>query len=514
MESSNQPKLSQLEISLTHLYSLATGLFLGGLPFLSIHSSSITVFTVSIYAFSIVFAALVFISKHTRTYLAFLLGFSACLIVYYTLSKEAHSLTLTFLYLFYILSTLFFSNKSFSTQNDTKKLLEESRNTTRKVKRDKERLIFLNKEKSRFIANASHDLKQPLHALGLYLDAINKKTKKQERAEIIEKSNNTLKTLDNLFSSLLDMSNIDSGEISPSPLHVELYKLLNNIQTELTNSATENKIELTTRVHPELIAFCDPILLSRCLKNIISNSISLSKGSSIQVTASTQKNNIQLSISDNGKGISEEEQKSILEGVAHTNNMDESAGSRIGLNIAKKLLNLQEHSFKIESINGKGTTFRINIPFGNHEYVADLLHNPNKVNRVTFKKSILVIEDNPEILEATGLLFKQWKQEVFLCTSVTGALDIINSGFSPEIIVSDYKLKDNSTGADVIEALRHKLTQKTQIIFISGEVLPQKIKEIRSHGYPLIHKPLRPATLESILTRLHDNPEYGCLVEK
>jgi CheY-like chemotaxis protein len=400
-------------------------------------------------------------------------------------------------------------------QNAADSLLNRNAKLIKKLIDEKENAERSSKEKTRFIANASHDLRQPLHALGLYLDSLDNNKSEEDKTIILKKSKQSLKSLDNLFSSLLDISNIDAGAITIAPLHFKLSQLFEEVTDHIKGTANEKGIRLKVEVDNELSAFCDPVLSGRCLRNIAINAIHHSECSEITLIASTEKNNIIISISDNGKGIASENLDLIFEEFQQLDNphRDRMKGLGLGLTIVKRLLKLQGHKLEVESEVGFGTTFKVSLPYGNSTYISNIRYNANKLKKLRVKKSILVIDDEQQILDGMGLLLNDWQQNVSLAGSIDDAIESVKEGFSPEIIISDYRLQNNTTGADAIRAIKSLINENTQIVFISGETEPQKISEIRNHGYPLIHKPVMGAALRSILSRLHNNPEDGRLIQ-
>ena len=502
--------------SLMSVYTIGAGTAWGISPYVlepeTIHE---LVFT-TIYACGLIAAAVVSLSGKMRDFLLFSGSIAFFMVSFHLSSDYQHSDTSGYLFIFYFLITCFFARNVGIMQNEADQLLQKNTKLIDKLIEEKDNAERSNKEKTRFIANASHDLRQPLHALGLYLDSLDSDKSIDEKADILKKSKQSLKSLDDLFSSLLDISNIDAGVITISPLHFKLSHLLDEIIEQVKGAANEKQIELNIETDEEMCAFCDPVLSGRCLRNIIINAIQHADCSEIMITTIPLEDEIMIRIRDNGKGIAEENLSIIFEEFQQLNNpqRDRKKGLGLGLTIVKRLLSLQGHEFGIDSSLGVGTTFKIYIPYGNNTYISDIRYKASKVEQLSFEKSILIIDDEKQILDGMGFLLSDWKQDVALAASIDEAVDSVKSEFDPNIIISDYRLQNNATGADAINALIPFIKKNTQIVFISGETDPQKINEIRKHGYPLIHKPVMGPPLRSLLIRLDNNPDQGRIIEK
>lgn len=501
--------------ALMNLYTIGAGTAWGISPYIFQPETGHELVFTTLYSCGLIAAAVVSLSSNMRDFTLFSGCIAIFMVSFHITSDYQHSNISGLLFSIYFLVTLFFARNVSLMHNAADSLLNKNKNLINRLIDEKENAERSNKEKTRFIANASHDLRQPLHALSLYLDSLDNNKSKEDQAEIIKKSKRSLKSLDDLFSSLLDISNIDAGAITIAPLHFKLAQLFNEISDQTKVAANEKKIELNINVDDEICVLCDPVLSARCLRNIVINAIRHSECSTINLSAEAKKNHVVIKIEDNGKGIVEENLDIIFEEFQQLDNphRDRMKGLGLGLTIVKRLLDLQNHHLKVESTLNQGTTFKIYLPYGDSTNTCNIRYDAEQVKKLTFKKSILIIDDEQQVLDGMKLLLNDWKQTISLAGSVNSAIENIQKGFSPDIIISDYRLQNNKTGADAINAIKSFISENTQIVFISGETEPQKITEIRTHGYPLIHKPVMGAALRSILTRLHNNPDHGRLIQ-
>ena len=504
-------KVAEQWENLLWIYSLGAGFTWGLSPYVfEINTTHELIFS-ALYTAGLIAASIVSLSASIRDYLFFSGSISICMIIYHINSDYPYSNFTAFLFFLFFLCSLYFARNLMLLQLSSKDLIEKNVELINKLVIEKDNAERSNKEKTHFIANASHDLRQPLHALGLYLDSLDTERSEQERKEVLKKSKNSLKSLDDLFSSLLDISNIDAGAITFTPLHFRVSQLFEQIIDQIKGGASEKNIKITTQVDSAQIVFCDPVLTARCLRNVAINAIKHSECDEIKIECNSLEKNIEISVSDNGKGIPEECLGKVFEEFQQLDNpsRDRQKGLGLGLTIVKRLFKLQEHSFELTSKLDSGTRFSFQLPYGNKSYISNILYREKNERKINFEKSILVIDDEQQVLDGMRIILNDWKQNVRVTNSIEQAISAIEKGFKPDIIISDYRLQNNKTGADAVQQMHNNLSKQTQIVFITGETEPKKIKEIRSYGYPLIHKPIMGAGLKSILIRLHKNPALG-----
>ena len=498
---------------LIHIYTIGAGLTWGISAFIFQPTTTHELVLSALYSCGLIAAAVVSLSIRMQDYLLFTSSIAICMISYHFMSDYPYSNLTALLFFIYFVSSTFFARNVNVLQNASNNLIKKNIELIDKLTIEKENAERSNKEKTHFIANASHDLRQPLHALGLYLDSLGSERSQEERQQVLKKSKSSLKSLDDLFSSLLDISNIDAGAITIAPLHFRVSQLFEQIMEQVKGSASEKNIIIESDATRDQIVFCDPVLAARCLRNVVINAIKHSECSTIHLKSESLDNHILICVCDNGKGIPEKDINIVFEEFEQLDNpnRDRQKGLGLGLTIVKRLFELQDHSFELKSGKGLGTEFYFTLPYGNARFVNNILYHEKRTQKIEFKKSILVIDDEQQVLDGMGIILNDWQQNTWLANSIEQAAKALNDGFQPDVIISDYRLENNTTGAEAIAEIKNKLASHTQIVFITGETEPTKIKEIRSHGYPLIHKPIMGAGLKSILMRLNNSPELGQL---
>ena len=496
---------------LMSIYTIGAGITWGLSPYVFHPSGTHELIFSALYATGLIAASIVSLSGSIRDFVYFSGAISICMVTYHVSSDYPYSNYTGFLFFLFFLCSFYFSRNVMLLQKSSRDLIDKNIDLINKLVIEKENAERSNKEKTHFIANASHDLRQPLHALGLYLDSLGNEGSKEKKKQVLEKSKSSLKSLDDLFSSLLDISNIDAGAITIAPLHFRVNQLFEQILDQIKGNANEKNIHIETQVYTDQIVFCDPLLTARCLRNVAINAIKHADCTELKIQCTALKNAIQISIIDNGKGIAEENLGKIFQEFEQLDNpnRDRQKGLGLGLTIVKRLLELQGYPFRMTSSIGNGTTFSFKLPLGSEQYVSNIIYREKNERKIDFIKSILVIDDEQQVLDGMNLILRDWQQNICIANSAKQAINFVDKGFMPDIIISDYRLQNNQTGADVINHILDQLPKHTQIVFITGETEPSKIKEVRSHGYPLIHKPIMGAGLKSMLIRLHNNPTIG-----
>ncbi|MGH1540766.1 MAG: ATP-binding protein [Arenicella sp.] len=500
------------------IYSLINGIFWGIMPFI-FEVNAFELMIITMLACGLISGAIPSLSPHMPAYFAFSFTITAMFAGYFFSLIDVGSNTLAIALTLYMLVTLYSahtSNSSFKSslqiryQNIT--LIKQLKGQALALTEERNNAERANVEKSRFLAAASHDLRQPLHSLGLFLGAMESHLENPTAIDLLGKSNKSLQSLEDLFSSLLDISKLDAGAIDILPIHFNISSVIQNIEDQLEGIASKQQI--TLRIIPtDHTVFGDPILITRCLFNLIINAVQHSDCTEIVVRCSQVDHDIEINVSDNGKGIPNVEINNIFNEFHQLNNpeRDRRKGLGLGLTIVKRLCELQNHDLKLSSKVNEGTDFSVTVPSGKAELITDIQQQHNRNTDIKEARQILVIDDEEHVLDGIKIVLDQWKQSVQCATTIDAAIEVLNEGFQPEVIISDYRLQDNKTGTDAIHAITPLLNTTAQIIFITGDTSPERIIEARQSGYPLIHKPLQPVMLKMILNRLSDNPDLGRL---
>jgi signal transduction histidine kinase/CheY-like chemotaxis protein len=386
--------------------------------------------------------------------------------------------------------------------NSMARRLEESYTTLeRKVEERTRQLEIANLAKSRFLAAASHDLRQPLHALGLFVGQLQGRVRADERKRIVTRIETALSAMNELFNALLDISKLDAGGMNPKVTEFPVAHLLKKVEATFSDVARENGNLL--RVVPCGLWICsDFILLQRIVFNLVSNAIRYAPRGRVVVGCRKKDNELCIEVWDTGPGIPDDQHKNIFGEFYRLGDPDRDrrAGLGLGLAIVDRLCRLLNHPINLRSTVGKGSCFSVTLPIVGAR--KDVTRPPTPIReRLEFSshKLVLVIDDDPLVLEGMGGLFRSWGCHVVTADTNDTALAAL-AGFNnaPALIVSDYHLPSGKTGIETIEQLRVALASKIPAFLISGDTNPESLREAQAKGFHLLHKPVEPMALRAM----------------
>jgi signal transduction histidine kinase/DNA-binding NarL/FixJ family response regulator len=372
-----------------------------------------------------------------------------------------------------------------------------------------QQLAETNLAKSRFLAAASHDLRQPLHALNWFVAQLRNEKDPAEKARVIARIDTAVAAMNELFNALLDMSKLDAGVLAPNISEFPIDRLLKRIEMTFTAAAREKDLRLRV-VSSNAWIRSDFILLERILLNLASNAIRYTATGGIVIGCRRRGGQLRIEVWDSGIGIPEDQQRNIF-GEFHqlsTANRDRRGGLGLGLAIVERLCRLLDHPIELTSIPGKGSRFVISIPLTAPFKAAD--HPPPAAVDQTIGKSVVVIDDDALVLDGMRGVLKSWGCNVVTASTDDAAIEALSQRSQvPDIIISDYRLGVGKTGFDVIARIRRTFGAPIPAFLISGDTAPERLREASASGYYLLHKPVLPITLRSVVSQLLKDHEDG-----
>ncbi|MFA6121707.1 MAG: ATP-binding protein [Sideroxydans sp.] len=390
-----------------------------------------------------------------------------------------------------------------SIQRDT--LQQRIDEATQEMRVKKEEAEKANFDKTRFLAAASHDLRQPMHAMGLFMGELSNRIDTPEQRQIVAKVEESVEAMSGLLDSLLDISKLDAGVIVPQAQEFAVDALLHRLAQDFAPMAL--KRDITFKVHAiEATVMSDPILLERILINLISNAIRyVPQHGTVLVACRKCGEHVRIEVRDNGLGIPAEEQQNIFKEFVQLSNKarDRSKGLGLGLAIVDRLSKLLEHPITLRSAPQRGSTFAIEVPRvpNVHELLAEE-HAVRPESRTTSTEfadlRVLVVDDDELVRNGTAGMLSSWGCQ----TQEAGSLEEVrqlSTHMHFDLVVCDYRLPDG----DGLEAADHIVSHcafKPAFILISGDTSPEVLQKVAAKGYHLLHKPVRPAKLRSVLS--------------
>lgn len=353
-----------------------------------------------------------------------------------------------------------------------------------------------NKRKTRFLASASHDLRQPVHALELFSATLADEKITPRGHETLGYMKNCITSLNELLSSLLDISCLDAGIVKPSFEHIDMYSLLNRVANNVKGQAENKGLKLKVYGKPVWVN-SDSVLLENIIRNLLNNAIKYTHKGGVLIACRSRKNTVSVEIWDTGIGIPKNELDNIFEEFYQINNdeRDRSRGLGLGLSIVMREISILDHALFLESREGQGTRVKMSLErvYPEHFNIQQAVAI-NPYDRLANKK-VLVVDDEKSILTATQILISKWGCRVEIAGNYDEASAICEH-FIPDVIISDFRLKEHCTGIDLIQQIRLQLHHKIPAILITGDTAPDRLQQAKASELMLLHKPVKPAKLK------------------
>jgi signal transduction histidine kinase/CheY-like chemotaxis protein len=382
---------------------------------------------------------------------------------------------------------------------------------------EKERAITDSLDKSRFLAAASHDLRQPLHALSLFVWELGATVNTLQQRKLVGLIEESVQAMSGLLDSLLDLSKLDAGLVRPSIEPVDIRNLLIRMQQEYVPLAAAQGIGM--RIHfLDATVESDPILLERILRNLLSNAIRYTpRGGRILLACRRRGQQLRIEVRDNGIGIPQDKQQEMFREFVQLGNSERSRdkGLGLGLSIVQRLCRLMNLQLDLRSAPGRGSVFAISVPLAQAalevaaEPTAVVMQDDSGSAEAMSAARLLVVEDDPLVQASTQRLLASWGYEVHLAGSLQQAREQL-SRRAFDLLVCDHRLPDGN-GLEVLRMAEEICDERPASILISGDTAPDLLKQAQAADYHLLHKPVNPAKLHSLVLFLLKQERSGNL---
>lgn len=376
--------------------------------------------------------------------------------------------------------------------------------------KEKSQAETLAESRKRFLASASHDLRQPLQAMNLFLSALKPFLKEPDSKILFTKMEASTVSMNELLSRILDISKLDSDTLEVSNRTFTINTLLEALQHEFQDQADQHQLGFQVQQCPALasnhiLVTSDALLLHRILSNLLANAINYTGTGSVSLDCSLINHRVVIDVIDTGVGIPLSQQPFIFDEFYQIANpeRDRKKGLGLGLSIVKRLCDILDVEFGFESRPGEGSRFTISLQQELNR-AEDKGLDTSELSWIADNRSVIIIDDDESVLDGLATLFLHWQFKVVTAQSGQQACQRLQQqDFNPGLIVSDYRLINGETGIDAIATVREHLKQDSiPAIIISGDTAPERLSEVAQSGYLLLHKPVKPAFLRSAVQRL------------
>ena len=351
--------------------------------------------------------------------------------------------------------------------------------------------------KTKFLAAASHDLRQPLQALNLFVFALAGKEQNPEKKEIISLIRNSLDSLKELLNTLLDISKLEAGVVHPQVRDFQIASVIDKISAEMAPVAWKHNLEIKS-ISSSANVHSDPLLIEAILRNLVDNAIKYAGGGRVIIGCRHSGDKIKVEVWDSGTGIADDQKDLIFNDFYQIDNeaRQRSQGLGLGLSIVRRLAMLLGHELGFSSTIGKGTGFWLVIPLAKESIapIEDAIThgaiNGNMENIAIVENDESVISGLVAVLSGSG-----YKTHVLNKLDEASIRQDLQENIIPDLVIADYRLDSGTTGDDAITKIRNALGKEIPAIIITGDTDPQRLREAKKSGFDILHKPIKPEDL-------------------
>lgn len=367
--------------------------------------------------------------------------------------------------------------------------------------------------KSRFLAAASHDLRQPLQTLALLQGLLAKNVESKKSKNLVGRLDQTLVAMTGMLNSLLDINQIEAGTVKVGKMDFQLAELLARLHDEFSYQAQSQKLKLHL-ASCHVMVHSDARLLEQMLRNLITNALKYTKTGKILLGCRRHKTSLTIEVWDTGIGIPEAEVQTIFEEFYQLDNAahERSRGLGLGLSIVKRLGTLLDHKITVRSKPNKGSVFAIEVQLASGETKSSnkadqVIKISSDLETAKLKGTILVVEDDPEVRDLLELLLTSEGHTVVTAQDGATALDMADKkSIQPDIILSDYNLPNAMNGIEVTTKLRKKFKKRIPVIILTGDISTETLRKISAHDCVQLNKPVKVKEMTQVIQRLLSTP--------
>ncbi|MGA8901728.1 chemotaxis protein CheB [Bradyrhizobium sp.] len=390
--------------------------------------------------------------------------------------------------------------------------ITERRHTADALETAEREAQLANVAKSRFLAAASHDLRQPLQALCLMRGALDRRIRddrKEEALELVARLDETAAAMSGMLNALLDINQLEAGTVHAEMVSFPIADLLGRLKDEFTYHAQAQNLALRV-VQCGLSTYSDPRLLEQMIRNLLSNALKYTTRGKVLLGCRRRKDVLSIEIWDTGVGIPNEELQTIFDEYHQIDNAarERSRGLGLGLSIVQRLADLLSHRVRVRSQPGKGSVFAIDIMLPLSSAAVHVKDRQPAIDETIAEEvqrtgAVLIIEDDPEVRKLLDLLLKDHGCHTATAPDGIAALDLVARGkIRPDLILADYNLPKGLDGLQVVDKLRAQLHRRIPVIVLTGDISTSTLRDIARHDCVQLNKPVRLKELNQVVQRL------------
>ena len=388
----------------------------------------------------------------------------------------------------------------------------EERQAKRALAYAKEEAEQANQSKSKFLAAASHDIRQPLQSIILFANALERHVTDADGKAKLANLELGLDTLKVLLDALLDISRMESGAIDISIEDIPFNHFLEQIEAAYQPVATGRGLSFSVYATRELVVRSDRLLLGRMIRNIVENALRFTDEGGVEIVCAARSGKVLLKIKDTGIGIPKDHISRIWDEFHQVGNAERNRTQGIGLGLAivRRLSGLLHHHIEITSEVGRGSTFSIELPLGSEarEHCLAAPVAENVAVHLGTGRLALVVDDDAIVLMGLRAMLKEWDFDVLTTASTDQMLDLLSrQSREPDLIIADYHLRQGKFGTEAIARIREHCGKNIPGVILTGETGAECQQDAEAHKLDIIYKPVTPRQLTRVVDKLLSSAE-------
>jgi len=358
--------------------------------------------------------------------------------------------------------------------------------------------------KDKYLAAASHDLLQPLNAAQLMISALQDSQLPAQESRMVHQVHRALEGAEELLEDLLDISKLDQQAMLPDLAPVNLEELLRGLGEEFEAVAANAGLEFRLRVRPAIVR-TDPRMLTRIVRNLLSNAFRYTRTGGVVLAFRKKREQLRIEVWDTGVGIEQSKLREIFTEFHQL--LPQGTGGRqgvgLGLAIVERMCRILGYQVDVTSRPGRGSRFMVTLAGEEAEMMpaASTPAGPLAAVSEGFGNArVLVIDNEPAVLESMGLLLERWGCQVVTVASEAEALAMLDDDHEPDVILADFHLNDGLTGCEAINVIRRRLGHEVPAAIVTADRSDETRRLMRSRHLPILNKPVKPNRLRALLS--------------
>lgn len=382
------------------------------------------------------------------------------------------------------------------------RLEQESQQLATLHKAEKERAEEALREKDLFLSTASHDLRQPIHAMSLLVEAIDRRNRDPALTPLLADLRSGMGSMNLMFDALLDLSKLEAGAVAQRGTRVCLQRLMQDIHVMFREQARQRELDLRLRLPgQDAFVWADAALLRQALVNLVHNALRYTPKGGVLFALRRRGTDWQIEVWDSGVGVAAEDGAQIFSPYfrqSHAWNLD-SAGHGLGLAVVARCARLLGATVGFQSRLGQGSRFWLRMPASAQTASTPLAATEPAQPRTGLTGRCLVLDDDPQVLAAWGRLLEAWGLNGRFASNAAEAFACLDAGFVPDAVFCDQRLRSGESGFDILQGLLTRCPLARGAM-VSGELQSPELQEAEAEGYLVLSKPMDPAELHALLS--------------